>query len=413
VEDQAFSALASPYRNLQFAIALCGTPDSTLRFNMISTRSAASLTLSASPRWESWEPALRALQGLPGTLWILSPFITSVPTGLDLNGLRVITTLDAQKLASDSTSIDILLRMQAAGADVRILPQLHAKVYLRLQGSQATGYTGSANLTVRAERRNKEVMTGPHAFDTQFIQQLSAHWQAARPLTRTLVKAVTEEAARLRENRSTQATVEEDVMVFSVETRILRGGFTLTEERVGVPAKSRTSGLRAGRVDFVTAQTRRPGGELVAKALRHLQSGPHGTAVKLRGTGRFYAVPLGDAERFHAGLEQLHTNLRAVMSGLIQEGRGAWREDFLARVAKAAAQYTKADPDCVQKMLRLAAQEYERYLDQQDVNVSYGTYLALQTQGRPLTRDHSAFYQAVREQQPLTDDWQSAASDDR
>lgn len=382
--------------------------------SMTTTTRPGYVSSDLSPRWESWAPAFQALQHHQGTLWIISPFITTVPRGITLDGVRVLTTLDARKLATDSTSITALLEMQLAGAMVKVLPKLHAKVFLRMAGSQTVGYTGSANLTINAERHNKEVMTGPHHFDAAFLQQLARHWDAATDLKPELVQAVTREATRLRENIRTQASVEEDVMVFAIETRILRGGFTLTEERVGIPPKDRTKGLRAGRVDFVTAEARRSGGELVATALQQLLAGRTGKAVKLRGTGRYYAVPLGEVDHFHQGLEVLNDELRGRMWILMEQHRHEWREDFLKRLAKATEKYTKADPLCVQTLQEGAAQEFDEYLRKHDVHVTYGTYLPMRTEGRSLTRDHSRFFQAVRENRPFdTDDLEGHFTDRR
>lgn len=354
------------------------------------------------PRWENWHPAFEVLRGEPGRWWIISPFITTVPQRVDFQSACVLTTLDARKLATDATSLEALRALQARGAEVRVLDALHAKVYLkRCAAGHAVGFIGSANLTVRADRYNKEVMSGPHDLDSGFLRQLDEHWARAVPLTPDLVDTVKRDAARLRENIQAKGQVEEDVMVFTVDTRIFRGGFTLTEERVGVPPKDRTKGLRAARVDYVGAEARRVGGELVARTLKQARHGKHGKVAVLPGQGRLYAVPLADAEHFRAILRELDANLRTRMCEECAQQAEAWKADFLRRLEKATQAYTKAPTDRLREVRVVAGREFDACLTRQEVTVAYSAYLPMKAPSGNASPGHQAIYQALRENRPL------------
>ena len=356
------------------------------------------LTDVETPRWESWERAFKELRVCPGQLWIVSPFITAVPTGMDFEGARVLTTLDAHKITTNSTSLSTLEELQRRGAQVRILDALHAKVYFKRTDGGATGYAGSANLTKRADRYNKEVMSGPHALNEDFLQQLDEHWKEARCLTPALIEQVKREAAHYLENARAQGQVEEDIVVFSVSVAMFNGAFALTEDRVGVPQQERTRGMRPAQVDYVTPAARKQGAELVLRRLKVARNGRHGVARALPGHGRLYAVPLGDADHFRDTVTRLDQELRQAMIALQDQQRGRWRDAFLTRLETAIRAYNKASPTIISQVMKAAAQEFDHCMLRAQVSVQYSEFLPLKGSG---SEAHVRVYRAVRENQPL------------
>lgn len=355
-------------------------------------------------RWEGWERAIRFLADRPGTLWIVSPFITTTPTQSLLQGARVLTTISAQQLASGVSSYAAIRAMIEGGAEVRVCPKLHAKVYLRMYGSQAIGFTGSANMTQYGNHRNHEVMTGPEEFNVAFIRDLTAHWTTALPLTLDALDTLQRDAVRIGENLKISEQVATDVVVIIAETRMLRATFELTESKLGIPPEHRTAGLRAARVDFVKADDRKEGNALLREGLRRLQDGRSGMAVNMQGSGGLtYAVPLSDHARFQDGIESLDTEVKNKMRELVSQRKSSWREDFLQRLANVARTYNRAEPAQVELVLQEARQRFKEYVDPErlDVGIRYGTYLALQMQNRPLAHDYRTYFRGVREGQKL------------
>ena len=351
-----------------------------------------------TPRWESWERAFQELRRCPGQLWIVSPFITAVPTGMDFQGARVLTTLDAHKIATNSTSLGTLEELQRRGAQVQILDALHAKVYFKRTDSGATGYAGSANLTKRADRYNKEVMSGPHALNDDFLRQLDEHWGRAQRLTPALIDQVKLEAAHYLENARAQGRVEEDIVVFSVSVAMFNGAFTLTEDRIGVPQQECTKGLRPAQVNYVTPAARKQGTELVLRQLKEARNGRHGVARPLPGHGRLYAVPLKDVEHFRDTVTRLDQDLRQAMLALRDQQRGRWKDAFLIRLETAIRAYNKASPTIIPQVLKVAAQEFDNCMQRAQVSVQYSEFLPLKGSG---SEAHHRVYRAVRENQPL------------
>lgn len=356
--------------------------------------------VAAQTRWDGWMPAMRFLETRPGTLWIVSPFITTTPPAALIRGARVLTTLDPARLASGGSSFQALAALIDGGAEVRVLPKLHAKVYLRMSGSQAVGYSGSANLTQSGARLNHEVMSGPEAFSIGFMRDLTQYWASATPLTIPALLQAQEQGEWLRENLAAQELIEDGVVVILLDTQMLRGSFELTESKVGIPVQERTKGFRPARVDFVQAQHRKPGTDLIRTRLKRLQSGLNGQAVKLRGSLSF-AVPVRDRDTFQDGLQDLHSDLRDLMANLVSQHAEAWRADFIARLQQAAQRYVKADPERVKSVLEGAAVSFDKYIAKLDAGLSYGTYLPLQTPSRPLAHDFRTYFQGVRENQTL------------
>jgi hypothetical protein len=350
-------------------------------------------------RWEGWAPAMRHLATCPGTLWIISPFITTTPPADLIQGARVLTTLDPVHFARGASKVSALADLLQGGAEVRILPRLHAKVYLRMHASQAVGFSGSANLTQKGERHNHEIMTGPEVFSIPFIRDLTGHWSSAPRLTLDQLAEAEAQAARLRENLLTREQLETDVVVIIIDTQMLRGSFELTESKVGIPAPQRTPGLRPARVDFVKARDRKRGVERLKAGLKQLQGGPSGHAVSLGGMS--FAVPIADRDRFQDGIEALHHDLRAEMKRLADQHAAEWKEDFLGRLRQAAQRYVKADPERIELVLSDAGSRFDLYLSRLDVGLNYGTYLPLQTPSRPLAHDFRTYFRGVRENQVL------------
>lgn len=356
-------------------------------------------------RWDGWAPAMGFLETRPGTLWIVSPFITTTPSPALIKGARVLTTLDAAQLASGASTFQALAALLDGGAEVRILPKLHAKVYLRMQGSEAVGFSGSANLTRNGAQHNHEVMAGPETFSTGFMRDLNQHWAAAAKHRLTMERLTEEQkkADPLSENLAAQKLIESGVVVILIDTQMLRGSFELTESKVGIPLNERTKGLRPAGVDFVQAKNRKQGTDLLQAGLKRLQNSRTGKAVKFRGNLSF-AVPVAERDGFQDGLQELNSELRAAMGKLTEEHAEAWRADFIARLQQAAQRYVRADPDRVQAVLDTAARSFDKYIKKLDVGLSYGTYLPLQTPSRPLSHDFRTYFQSVRENQPL--DWE-------
>ncbi|MFW8627388.1 phospholipase D family protein [Deinococcus sp. ME38] len=351
-------------------------------------------------RWEGWGAGLSLLEQRPGTLWVVSPFITaSLPAHL-VSGARVLTTLDPVDLARGSSQATALAALMDGGAEVRTLPDLHAKVYLRMHASQAVGFSGSANLTQRGNHRNLEAMTGPEEFSIPFIRDLMGHWSRATPLTQARLLEAQARGERLRENFLTQEMIESDVVVIMVDSRMLRGMFELTESKVGIPIADRTPGLRPARVEFVTARARKTGLDQLRIGLQQLQDGQAGRAVKLSG-GLAYAVPIADRDHFQDRIERLHHELRDTMAALVAANASAWKEDFMGRLRQAASTYLKADPERVDHVVQEAGARFDQYLAQLDVGLSYGTYLPLQTPSRALAHDFRTYFRSVRENQTL------------
>ncbi|GGO38390.1 hypothetical protein GCM10008949_44830 [Deinococcus humi] len=337
-----------------------------------------------------------------GTLWIVSPFITTTPPERMIHGSRVLTTLDPAKLASGASTFQALAALLEGGAEVRILPKLHAKVYLRMHGSEAVGFSGSANLTLSGERHNHEVMTGPETFSIGFMRDLTHHWAAAAKHRLTMSRLIQEQekAERLSENLAAQKLIESGVVVILIDTQMLRGSFELTESKVGIPIHERTKGFRPARVDFVQAKNRKQGIDLLQAGLKRLQSSRTGQAIKLKGSLSF-AVPVAEHDNFQDGLQELNSELRTTMGELVKEHAEAWQADFITRLQQAAQRYVRADPDRVQAVLEGAASSFDKYIKKLDVGLSYGTYLPLQTPSRPLAHDFRTYFQGVRENQPL------------
>ena len=358
--------------------------------------------ISHQTRWAGWIPALNFLEERPGTLWIVSPFITALPPQSLISGSRVLTTLDPLHLARGATQAGVLADLMTGGAEVRILPHLHAKVYLRMHASQAIGFSGSANLTKNGAHHNYEVMSGPEVFSIPFIRDLTNHWSGAERLTMAQLAEAQAQAERLQENLLTREQIENDVVVIILDTQMLRGSFELTESKVGIPIQERTQGLRPARVDFVKAQERKSGVELLRARLKRLQGGRAGHAVSLGGMS--FAVPIADRERFQDGIEHLHDDLRKAMQNLVDQHHEEWKVDFIQRLHQAARRYVKAEPERVDAVLKEAAERFDQYMGKLDVGLSYGTYLPLQTPERRLAHDFRTYFRGVRENQVL--DWE-------
>lgn len=358
---------------------------------------------TAQARWEGWTSAMRFLEKASGTLWIVSPFITTTPSEQLIQGARVLTKLKPEDLASGATKASAIRHLIEGGADVRVLSHLHAKVFLRMRASQAVGFSGSANLTKNGSDRNHEVMTGPETFSSAFIHDLTERWRKAESLSLTKLAEAQAKAERLKENDLARQWIEADVVVIALDVQMLGRSFDLTESRVGVPLEERTKGLRPARVDFIKAEDRKLGNEIVTNGLKKLRNGRSGKVAKLtrNGEGRTFAVPVAERDNFQDGIEALNQELQVAISALAAQHHVRWKADFLKRIQQAAQRYVKADPERVKSVLKEADERFDAVMERLDVGLSYSVYLPLHVPSRPLAHDFRRQFRGVRENQTL------------
>jgi hypothetical protein len=345
-----------------------------------------------STRWEDWNRAIAFLRDQPGQIWIISPFITASEMteslGDRLAGANILTTLDPHKLVTNSTSLETLLSLRHQGATVRLLQDLHAKVYLKRFSAGAAGFIGSANFTNRAERRNLEVMSGPVEFDSAFLEQLDAHWNSSNSEELTEEKAAT---IRLEVERLRALS---ELRIFSVEVQIFRGAFALKQELVQSPGKVRIDRLQAASVSYVPESARKAAKKMLDKAMNEaLHSGSDGAGKRLSGEVRLYAVKTEEAARwFQARLQRAETEVRDVMSKLQTAQEDNWRRAFEADLARSLEHYLYQLPDDTrQKILDQGLTGFSKCMGAGEVRIIVNEYLPSwsHTSGRHLKELHA------------------------
>lgn len=340
----------------------------------------------SATHWGNWQQALGELQGQTGEWWVVTPFLTRGDAIPEPANTRVLTTLPLHKLATNDVNdqmnertLDALAALLNADARIRVLDDLHAKVYLRRTGTSAVGYQGSANLTGKA-LRNEEVMSGLVAFDAAFLQHLDALWDQARPLYKAHLLRLREQARLHREQLAAFAGLIPEIGIFVIEREYGLGSFSLNNRRLHLPPNEVDNGYSPARVDFIHKDRTRGMTAIVSDGLdrllghrRRLPAGPP-LAYWLSNTSNMFAVRRDDADTVRLALMDIQEQLQDAARKL---GRTEpeLEEDFIGRLRTWLADRQIRD-DLSSDIEREARAEYRKVIVDGTVQLRYTELVA-------------------------------------
>lgn len=134
---------------------------------------------------------------------VVCPYLTSQPfaaafTESTAASKRLVTRLNRNDIATGATNLARVLDAFDAGAEVRVLDGVHAKVYVL----DNWAYVGSANLSnggLAPGLREFGVASGSEAHVAEAAEYFDAVWASASPITRSEVQSVQVQLEGLRD----------------------------------------------------------------------------------------------------------------------------------------------------------------------------------------------------------------------
>lgn len=337
----------------------------------------------ATPFWGDWHDAFTALRHEQGEWWIVTPFLTRTDPVLEPARTRVLTTLSAHKLATNDLqsaaqerTLDALSALLDQQVQVRLLPDLHAKVYLRRTPDRAVGFHGSANLTSKA-RSNHEVMSGPVPLSAAFLDHLDVLWAHAKPLERVHLQEAREQARLAREGLAAFAGLVPGVSVFVLDREYGLGSFALTNRRLHLPPNEQQNGSSPARVDFIHRDRTRAITQLVSRrieALRRPRTAAPPLVTWLTHTTNMFAVRREDVSKVRSALTSIQEEVQAAAATLARVNPDLLA-DFVVRL-RTWMNDRKIDPSIQQEIEREARAAYGQVILGGEVQLRYAELAA-------------------------------------
>ncbi|GGS36555.1 hypothetical protein [Deinococcus knuensis] len=293
-----------------------------------------------TPFWGDWQDAFNGLRHEQGEWWIVTPFLTRTDLINEPSQTRVLTTLSNHKLATNDIqsaaqerTLDALSFLLEHNVEVRLLPDLHAKVYLRRTPAGAVGFHGSANLTSKA-LSNHEVMSGPVLFGSEFLEHLDVLWDRAKPLEHTHLQEARDQARQAREQLAAFAGLVPGVSVFVLDREYGLGSFALTNRRLRLPPNEQQNGYSPARVDFIHRDRTRAITQLVSRRIEQLRQPRRAApplATWLTHTTNMFAVRSDDVHQVRSALTSIQEEVQAASMKLARDNPELLT-DFLHRL---------------------------------------------------------------------------------
>ena len=360
-----------------------------------------------------WRAVLDDLDG-PGRRWLVTPWLTTREAdlvGLVQAGDRLLIRGSAEDFLTGKSKLEAVQVFQEWGVEVRRIPSLHAKVYVRESEGHGHLWLGSANLSGRGEhgtgRRysSLEAMSGPHPLTGKARSELELLWAGSKPFSVGDLQRELERLVQEREKFQELLLGNADlgVLALRLSFRLLGGQFTISPEWLGHASDA----VQKDRVKYPSVEFIDPETSLASRFRAFMQAEKRKLNHLLEdvpGTSGLYVLRVEHKPSVTSFLSALETQARQRFERELRQECDHLRADFTQRFQNAFERFLTESRKGLALKKEQAAQQaalaFDEYLDRDPFKVSAQFFIPLvepDDTGGPLT----LAMQQVREQQRL------------